>query len=1018
MAERPARRFNTTDPLAPDPAGDDWEPPTPAYALVDNFKKDSDHYRQECKKGVLVEGVHQRNAVLVNGVMSANKDCSLLAYDSQFKEGRGRAAVAVGNMETAEYVAVLVPGMGSSLESLAELVGHARNLREECLRIEPDAKVAVVAWVGYKAPQGFLQAAFEKPAGKGSERLHEDLDTWRKYWRKSDARIRHDLKPYPLLTVSGLSYGSVVAGHAAAGAGTDTTGRHHINNLVLAGSPGSGVRAKHLHVDKIFTTATGTDLISKLGMFSQAPTHKNYASGSDVTRMRADYQWRPEAGLWGNLRNAHTSYYKDGTESLTNIARVVVNRPEEVSQDRKDTGVLGAHRIPNLVSDRPAKSRKKRAAADTPASEEDALTGLSAKGAAAVQNFFAKLTQGAESLEQRETIRKNYLDDTARKIIKEVSGDRSAKTVPLDGEWTAKVSLPVTAETLAMNHGATELVWKVTTRELALGEPHRKNPEVWKRSRVDLTPPRGLPQSIVDALKGSRVRDGIAARLKADAEQALDAKDFKKNFKEFAGPRLRGTAARIFATTRDTKTRMFTYAWLTGRFTKEIPCKETLVEFNGKVVPGLVAIGLIDEHLLISLETGEHHFWKWTDSGSSYEPFIRKHLSRFESDAAKPIDFEPAKTRVGQKIGRLKMVSSDDTPTALWRAARDRVLSDLDGLVYTSAEHESEVHNRTMRDLMIALALVTLPITIGAGGGIGSAVALGAGVGFGLAEAHYEEQIAQNTDRGDVYRQAMADAALGRFLSVAGAAVDAAFIMKSLKAIKPKLARLRAKPRKGPAKTNSAPAPAQHNPPRVRTEPRRPKVEPSRLTPDDLAPETDALVDAANIPAAAQRARAQAKAKGLSDFDADVVESTVTERLKQIADAVKSPKAKCYDILKPVKEHLESKGFTNFKYRGMGIWQRGDKVPTTNHFAVVADRGGKTYVADFSAHQFPNITTPILRPEAEWARIWQESSKMRLIKYKDFSKIPEAQHQFGTLTPGPFDYIDDATVLTAPSWFG
>ncbi|MGW8955492.1 alpha/beta hydrolase [Streptomyces sp. NPDC055709] len=328
----------------------------------DRFRSASKRNWSQCLKDLKSEDkATQEKAALVGKALRASGgSCSLLVYEPGTEKEYGRAAAAVGNMETADYVAIMVPGMGSSLKSFAELVHHAGNLRRECLRASPGAKVAVVAWVGYKAPQNFTEAAWEEPARLGSQLLRSDLDTWRTYWRQSPVRVSLGRPPYPLLTISGLSYGSVVAGHAATGAGTDTAGKPVIDNLVLLGSPGSGLRAKHLDAN-LFVGANDTDFVSMLDWFSIDPSHNNY--GSNVTRMKTDYRWTLEEGLVGNLTKAHTSYYNPDTESLTNISRVVTGRPEEVSREEQRTRpILGGHRsiVGRAFTNPPAKSRKKR----------------------------------------------------------------------------------------------------------------------------------------------------------------------------------------------------------------------------------------------------------------------------------------------------------------------------------------------------------------------------------------------------------------------------------------------------------------------------------------------------------------------------------------------------------------------------------------------------------------------------------------------------------------------------------
>ncbi|WP_180990000.1 alpha/beta hydrolase [Streptomyces noursei] len=290
---------------------------------------------------------------------------TLLAYDPAY----GRAVLAVGDMATAEYVAVLVPGMGSSLKSLPEDARRARNLRDQCLRIRPDANVAIVAWNGYKAPpalwKGNLAVITEEQAKVGAVLLKMDLDQWRLYWdQERPARQSQKLPDYPQLTISGLSYGSVVAGHAAVkGAAPD--------NIIFLGSPGTGLRAKHLNIpaNNVFVAATDTDIVTALQWFSISPASKKYG---EVTRMKADYEWKAERGILENIEKAHTSYYEPGTESLANISRVVVGKPEEVSTEEQRTG---GHRNPlaRLITNPPTKptgkSRRKREAPETASRE-------------------------------------------------------------------------------------------------------------------------------------------------------------------------------------------------------------------------------------------------------------------------------------------------------------------------------------------------------------------------------------------------------------------------------------------------------------------------------------------------------------------------------------------------------------------------------------------------------------------------------------------------------------------------
>ncbi|MEV6954684.1 alpha/beta hydrolase [Streptomyces sp. NPDC051183] len=155
---------------------------------------------------------------LVKGLAAGSGlPCHVLSYDPEF-EGVGRMAVALGDIETATHVCVLVPGMGSDPSNFDELVRRTRTVYDECGRVGPAAKVAVIAWQGYKAPRdiraGKGEVGNDQPAKDGSRLLNIDLAHWRALWKNSTARKSAGLRAQPEITVNGFSYGSVVAGYA------------------------------------------------------------------------------------------------------------------------------------------------------------------------------------------------------------------------------------------------------------------------------------------------------------------------------------------------------------------------------------------------------------------------------------------------------------------------------------------------------------------------------------------------------------------------------------------------------------------------------------------------------------------------------------------------------------------------------------------------------------------------------------------------------------------------------------
>jgi hypothetical protein len=94
--------------------------------------------------------------------VDANGRATALERDRQFlwlrTEGEGGAVEVFGDLDTARNVAVLVPGMGNSLETLPGQAARARAIRTEA-----GPGTAVVAWMGYDFPDGLVEARTNSP---------------------------------------------------------------------------------------------------------------------------------------------------------------------------------------------------------------------------------------------------------------------------------------------------------------------------------------------------------------------------------------------------------------------------------------------------------------------------------------------------------------------------------------------------------------------------------------------------------------------------------------------------------------------------------------------------------------------------------------------------------------------------------------------------------------------------------------------------------------------------------------
>src|SRR5690348_11138799 len=152
-----------------------------------------------------------------------------LEYDTQ---DDGRAVEVVGDVAHATHVAIVIPGVDTTVANFDHGLGHverrapafqARQLYR-AMTARTSEPVAVVAWLGYDAPEGIgLAAVREDRAAAGARALVSFVD---------GLAAGH---PAAAVTIVGHSYGSVVAGLAAPRLGSN------VHDIIAIGSPGMGV---------------------------------------------------------------------------------------------------------------------------------------------------------------------------------------------------------------------------------------------------------------------------------------------------------------------------------------------------------------------------------------------------------------------------------------------------------------------------------------------------------------------------------------------------------------------------------------------------------------------------------------------------------------------------------------------------------------------------------------------------------------------------------------------------------
>src|SRR4051812_40125780 len=169
-------------------------------------------------------------------------------------DGDGRAVEVLGDLTKATKVAILVPGVDSTLADFDRGLGgvprrapgvQARALYQQLAKRSGD--VAVIAWLGYDAPEGIgLAAATEGRARAGAKAL------------TAFVRDVQKQRPDATVTLIGHSYGSLVVGLAA---------RHlpEVSDVIALGSPGMGAsRAADLGGAHIWSALAPQDWIRRI----------------------------------------------------------------------------------------------------------------------------------------------------------------------------------------------------------------------------------------------------------------------------------------------------------------------------------------------------------------------------------------------------------------------------------------------------------------------------------------------------------------------------------------------------------------------------------------------------------------------------------------------------------------------------------------------------------------------------------------------------------------------------------
>ncbi len=233
-------------------------------------------------------------AVAVARRLAALEDDGRPGQLLQFDPAGDRVAVAVGDLDTADAVAVLVPGILTTPEDDLD------DVLVDALAVAAAAgagpAVAAVAWLGYRTPR-VPSMASPQLARRGGADLDRALDGL------AAARATPGAPPRPRTTVVAHSYGTVVTGEAV-----QAPGRIAADALVLLGSPGlTGGAAEDLEAGEVHGAWSVADPVSWVQWFGDSPVDASFG----------------DAPLPTELTQGHTEYLDPDRPTLAAIGEVV-----------------------------------------------------------------------------------------------------------------------------------------------------------------------------------------------------------------------------------------------------------------------------------------------------------------------------------------------------------------------------------------------------------------------------------------------------------------------------------------------------------------------------------------------------------------------------------------------------------------------------------------------------------------------------------------------------------------------
>lgn len=227
-----------------------------------------------------------------------------------------RAAIAHGNVDTADHVSVFTPGFTTTVrDGLAGYDEDMKDLKRESERSAQmygdGGSVATIAWLGYDAPQWDGVVSFDGSSVASTARAQEGGAMLAGFVNGIDSSRQSD----PHLTALGHSYGSTTMSFAL----RESTG---IDSAVIFGSPGlatDDVGDFDLPPGELFRLEAKNDAVADLGTngpLGMDPTWVNGIEGLSTHQTEIDGATHSEV-------TGHSDYLNQDSTSQHNIGVIV-----------------------------------------------------------------------------------------------------------------------------------------------------------------------------------------------------------------------------------------------------------------------------------------------------------------------------------------------------------------------------------------------------------------------------------------------------------------------------------------------------------------------------------------------------------------------------------------------------------------------------------------------------------------------------------------------------------------------